>query len=83
MAVKNTLIDLNNHLFAEMERLGDEDLTGDELKAELERADRISSVARAVIDNANTVLRAARFQEDRLDINNRAPELLLGTRAAK
>ena len=81
--MKNSLIDLNNHLFAEMERLGDEDLTGDELKAELERADRISSVARAVIDNANTVLRAARFQEERLDLNNRAPEMLLGTGAKR
>lgn len=77
--MKNSLIDLNNHLFAEMERLGDEDLKGDELKAELERANMISGVARAIIDNANTVLRAARFQEDRLDINNRAPDLLLGS----
>lgn len=31
---KNTLVDLNNHLFAEMERLGDEDLKGEELEAE-------------------------------------------------
>lgn len=81
--MKNSLIDLNNHLFAEMERLGDEDLKGDELKAELERANMISGVARAIIDNANTVLRAARFQEDRLDINNRAPELLLGSSGGK
>lgn len=81
--MKNSLIDLNNHLFAEMERLGDEDLKGDDLKAELERANMISGVARAIIDNANTVLRAARFQEDRLDINNRAPELLLGSSGGK
>lgn len=81
--MKNSLIDLNNHLFAEMERLGDEDLTGDELKAELERANMISGVARAIIDNANTVLRAARFQEERLNLNNRAPELLLGTGAKR
>ena len=31
---KNTLVDLNNHLFAEMERLGDEDLKGEELDAD-------------------------------------------------
>lgn len=50
--MKNSLIDLNNHLFAEMERLGDEDLTGDELKAELERANMISGVARHDLDSA-------------------------------
>lgn len=33
--MKNTLGDLNNHLFAEIERLGDEELKGDELKQQL------------------------------------------------
>lgn len=34
--MKNTLLDLNNHLFAEMERLGDEELKGDALAEELQ-----------------------------------------------
>lgn len=42
--MKNTLGDLNNHLFAELERLGDEGLTGDELKEELTRAESIVRV---------------------------------------
>lgn len=35
--MKNTLGDLNNHLFAQLEKLGDDDLTGEELESELKR----------------------------------------------
>ena len=33
--MKNTLTDLNNHLFAQLEKLGDDDLTGEELNTEI------------------------------------------------
>lgn len=36
--MKNTLGDLNNHLFAQLEKLGDDDLTGEELESELKRS---------------------------------------------
>lgn len=37
MGTKNTLEDLTNHLFAELERLGDESLTDEQLEREIER----------------------------------------------
>ena len=36
--MKNTLGDLSNHLFMELERLSDEDLADEELETEIRRA---------------------------------------------
>lgn len=74
--VKNTLGDLNNHLFAELERLSDEALTGDELRQEIKRADSIAKVAEKVIDNASLVLRAEQFKDDRMDAHGELPKML-------
>ena len=75
---KNTLVDLNNHLFAEMERLGDEDLKGEELEEELARAREIASVGTQIILNAKTMLDAAKFQDNMLDADGTTPKKLLG-----
>ena len=47
--MRNTLGDLNNHLFAQLERLGDEDLKGEQLVEEMERAKAISGIASKII----------------------------------
>lgn len=63
---RNTLTDLNDHLFAELERLGDEGMTPDELKAEIDRARAVAGIAKQVVANANTVLRAAEFADEQV-----------------
>lgn len=65
---RNTLGDLNNHLFAELERLNDESLTAEEIDKEIERAKAVSTVAANVIQNANTVLRAFEFKDQQLGV---------------
>ena len=64
--VPNKMVDLNDHFFAEIERLGDESLEGDALAAEIERGKAIAEIGRAAIENGNLILRAAQFQENRL-----------------
>ena len=59
---RNTLMDLNNHLFAELERLGDEDLTQEELEKEIARADAITRVGNVLVNNAKTALEATKTQ---------------------
>ncbi len=56
--MKNTLTDLNNHLFAQLERLSDETLTQEKLVFEATRAQSINQLARSVVDNARLVLDA-------------------------
>lgn len=68
--MKNTLVDLNNHLFEQLERLNDEDLKGDTLKEEIMRAKSITDIASKIIDNANTVLDAKKLQVDTLGRSN-------------
>ena len=59
---RNTLMDLNNHLFAELERLGDEDLSQEELEKEIARADAITKVGNVLVNNAKTALEATKTQ---------------------
>lgn len=56
--MKNKLSDLNNHLFAQLERLGNEELEGEALKSELSRSNAITSVAKEIISNGRLILDA-------------------------
>lgn len=76
--MKNTLGDLNNHLFAQLERLNDEELKGNLLEEEIRRAKAITQVASKIIDNGTLVLDARKLSEDRLDIRENLPKMLDG-----
>ena len=55
--MRNTLGDLNNHLFAQLERLGEEDLKDEDLQKEINRAKAITGLASQIIANGNLVLK--------------------------
>jgi len=62
--MKNKLSDLTNHLFAQMERLGEEDLSPEQIDKEVKRTEAIVSVSDQIIGNANLQLKAAKLFAD-------------------
>lgn len=76
MGVQNTLGDLTNHLFAQLERLGDEGMTPEELDREIERSKAVTGVAQQVVATANTALRALEFQDGAMNAHTRLPRML-------
>lgn len=70
----NKLTDLNNHLFAQLERLSDEELSHEELQKEIERTKAINGVAKNIIDNAKTTLDGAKFAYEKLPGDKPMPE---------
>jgi len=60
--MRNKISDLNDHLFAELERLGDEELVGADLEDEINRAKAMSGVADRIINNARLALEATELK---------------------
>lgn len=56
--MKNKLSDLNDHLFMQLERLGDEGLSAEDIEREVSRADAIVSVSEQIVKNADLQLKA-------------------------
>jgi hypothetical protein len=76
--MKNKLVDLNNHLFAQMERLSDEELSEEQLRSEIDRARAITAISSQIIQNGALVLQAEKFKQDRLDYDSKLPLFLEG-----
>lgn len=57
--MKNKLADLNDHLFAQLERLNAEGLSAEKIAKEITRTDALVKVSEQIINNANVVLRGA------------------------
>lgn len=56
--MKNRLLDLNNHLFGQLERLTEEGISPEQIDQEVKRADAIVAVSEQIIRNADISLKA-------------------------
>jgi len=73
--VKNKLSDLNDHLFAQLERLSDEDISGDKLAEEIHRAKAVTGLASQIIANGNLVLNGIRTKAEFFGKDAALPEI--------
>ena len=76
--MRNTLVDLNNHLFEQLERLNDEELTDEQLEKELKRTDAMKDIATQIIANANIVLKATELNMEYARNEVNVPQMLIG-----
>lgn len=58
---KNKLTDLNDHLFAQLERLSDEELSPEQIEKETQRSKAIIGVSSQIIKNAKITLDAMKL----------------------
>ncbi|MBS1776014.1 MAG: hypothetical protein JSS64_07010 [Bacteroidetes bacterium] len=50
--MKNKIQDLRDHLFAQLERLNDEELTPEQMQTEIQRANAVSGIAQQIVMSA-------------------------------
>ncbi|NMD37434.1 MAG: hypothetical protein GYA87_01980 [Christensenellaceae bacterium] len=55
--MRNTLGDLNNYLFEQLERLNDDELTEDELEREINKSETVIKVADMIVKNGELALK--------------------------
>jgi hypothetical protein len=74
--MKNKLTDLNDHLFAQLERLSDEQLTPEQVDKEAKRGKAIVAVADQIVKNASLQVQAARLVSEKGAIRPHLPSVL-------
>jgi hypothetical protein len=77
--MKNSLCDLNDHLFDCLEGLMNDELTPEQLEKEIRRAQAVNNVAKTIIQNGRTQIEAMKLREEML-LNagkGQLPEMLM------
>ena len=77
--MKNSLCDLNDHLFDCLEGLMNDELTPEQLEKEIRRAQAVNNVAKTIIQNGRTQIEAMKLREEMLLNTGKGqlPEMLM------
>ena len=74
--MKNKLVDLNDHLFTQLERLNEEGISEEDLNKEIKRGKVIASIAKEIINNGVLVLGVAKASAEGYLHGIRKPAML-------
>ena len=75
--MNNTLGDLNNHLFAHLEKLGDDDLSDEKLDEEIRRADAMMKIGKQIVEIGELQFKVMQHMDEyRSDQNREMPDML-------
>ena len=72
--MKNKLSDLNDHLFAQLERLSEETLTPEQISNETKRGKAIVGIADQIIKNAALQVQVAKLVSEKGNIRPLLPD---------
>jgi len=61
--MRNKMTDLNNHLFAQLERLSDDDISQEDLSKEIQRSKAMTNVAQQIVENARNTIEVIKLAE--------------------
>lgn len=87
--MKNTLQDLNNHLFEQLERLNDDEIMNNKdkpelFRRELEKSKAVASIANTIISNARMQIEGLRVRKELgITDENFMPDLIKNKNAVK
>lgn len=62
--MRNNLSALNDYLFESIERIMDDDLSGEVLEEEIKKAEMVTDVAKVIVQNAELALKVMKHAEE-------------------
>lgn len=74
--MSKNLMDLNDALFKQLDRLDKKELSSEELEQEIKRANAITNIAGVIVNNANLLLKAQKVKDDSFRADTKLPAIL-------
>ena len=74
--MKNKLINLNDHLFEQLERINDEELTPEQLELEIRRGKAMADIGKVIVENVRVAVEGLKVVNEYGLTKEEVPEVL-------